>query len=255
MLEARGITFGYKQRPVLREIDLHVRDGEFFSILGINGAGKSTLLKCMLGILRPQKGKVLVDGMDSAGLNRREMAKRVAYVAQQVKDTLRMTVFDAVLMGRRPHITWGVTERDLRVVEEVMESLKMDDLALRFTDELSGGEFQKVVIARALAQQPKVLLLDEPTSNLDLKSQLEVMRIVKDAVRERKIAAVMAIHDVNLALRFSDRFMLLHEGGVLACGDQEVIHPDNIEKTYGVKVSVCQVDGVRMIVPHRIECQ
>ncbi len=249
MLETQGIAFGYKRRPVLREIDILVRGGEFCSVLGNNGAGKSTLLKCMVGILRPQKGKILVDGMDSAKLNRREMAKRVSYVAQQAKDGVRMTVFDVVLMGRRPHITWGVTERDLQVVEEVMESLKMEDLAFRLTDELSGGEFQKVMVARALAQQPRVLLLDEPTSNLDLRNQLEVMETIRNVVKEREIAAVMAIHDVNLALRFSDRFALLHEGSILTCGGQEVINPENIERAYGVQVSVQQMQGVKMIVP------
>lgn len=249
MLKARGIRFAYGRHPVLKGVDLQLESGELCSILGNNGAGKSTLLKCLVGILRQQEGAVLVDGNDAAGLKRMEMARRMAYVAQRGEGAARLTVFDTVLMGRRPHIAWGVTERDLCVVEEIMEAMGLGGFALRYIDELSGGEFQKVVIARALAQEPRVLLLDEPTSNLDLKNQVEVMRTVKRAVEERGIAALMAIHDINLALRFSDRFILLENGSVLACGCQEVIHPENIERTYGVKVSMERVGGRNMIVP------
>lgn len=249
MLRAQGIRFGYGRQPVLMGIDLNVESGELCSILGNNGAGKSTLLKCLVGILHQQGGAVLVDGDDAADLKRMEMARRMAYVAQRGDGAARLTVFDTVLMGRRPHITWGVTKRDLSVVQETMEAMGLGGFALRYIDELSGGEFQKVVIARALAQEPRVLLLDEPTSNLDLRNQLEVMRTVKRAVEERGIAAVMAIHDINLALRFSDRFILLEGGNVLACGGHEVIRPENIERTYGVRVSMERVDGYNMIVP------
>ncbi len=249
MLEVEGLGFAYGKRPVLENVCFRAAAGELCSILGNNGAGKSTMLKCLVGILSPQRGSVLVKGDDAVSLSRKEVALRMAYVAQRGDAPPGMTVFDAVLMGRRPHITWGVTGHDLRVVEEVMDSLQLEGLALRYLDELSGGELQKVVMARALAQEPAVLLLDEPTSNLDLKNQLEVMRTVKRAVGERGIAAVMAIHDINLALRFSDRFMLLEGGSILACGGSEVIQPESIARTYGIRVSIERVDGRRMVIP------
>ncbi len=249
MLRVEDIRFAYGRKPVLMGIDLSVEGGELCSILGNNGAGKSTLLKCLVGVLRQQEGRVWMNGDDAASLKRMEIARRMAYVAQRAGGAARLTVFDTVLMGRRPHITWGVSERDLCVVQEIMEALGLEEFALRYTGELSGGEFQKVMIARALAQEPRVLLLDEPTSNLDLKNQLEVMKTVKRAVEERGIAALMAIHDINLALRFSDRFVLLERGSVLACGGSEVIHPENIERTYGVKVGMERVGAHWLIVP------
>ncbi len=249
MLQAQGISFAYDRRPVLNGLDFRVGAGELCSILGNNGAGKSTLLKCLVGILRVQAGEIILGGEEIRNLHRREMARRMAYVAQRGGGDERLTVFDVVLMGRRPHITWGVSDRDLEVVEEIMADLELQELALRYVDELSGGEFQKVVIARALAQEPGLLLLDEPTSNLDLKNQLEVMGTVKRMVDERGIAALMAIHDINLALRFSDRFILIAGGNILAYGGLEVINPENIELTYGVKVCIERVDGRDMVIP------
>lgn len=249
MLRAEGIRFGYKKKPVLEGIDLHVDSGELCSVLGNNGAGKSTLLKCLLGVLCPGDGVILIDGDDSGSLNRRETARRMAYVAQQGDRTAGMTVFDAVLMGRRPHITWGVTDHDLDIAQDIIEALGLRDLALRYIDELSGGEAQKVMIARALAQEPGILLLDEPTSNLDMKNQIDVMRTVRQAVEERDIAAIIAIHDINLALRFSDKFLLLEGGSVLAYGGREVINAENIERTYGVEVSTESIDDRMLIVP------
>ncbi len=249
MLQASQVCFSYNDHPVLADIDLHLRGGELCAILGNNGAGKSTLIKCLLGILHPQHGTVIVGDTDGAQLSRREMARRVAYVSQRGDGGERLTVFDIVLMGRRPHITWAVTDHDLHVVESIMRSLDLERFALRHLDELSGGEAQKVVMARALAQEPRVLLLDEPTSNLDLRNQLDVMRAVKHAVKERGIAALMAVHDVTLALRFADRFMLLKGGHILACGGPEVITAKNLEETYGVPVSVQQADGHKLVVP------
>ncbi len=249
MLHAEGIRFGYNRKPVLKNIDFDVAGGDLCAVLGNNGAGKSTLLRCLMGILRPQAGAILVNGDETTVLRSKEKARRMAFMAQQIYMGTRLTVFDSVLMGRRPHITWAISERDLEVVQGVMETLELEELALRYMDELSGGELQKVVIARALAQEPQVLLLDEPTSNLDLKNQLEVMGTVKRMVEQRGITAIMAIHDINLALRFSNKFILLEKGTILACGGQEVIHPENIEKTYGVKVCVERRGGRMMVVP------
>jgi len=249
MLSVDGIRFAYNAKPVLDGVSFDVARGELCSILGNNGAGKSTMLKCLLGILQPQEGSVLIEEEDVKRLSRMEMARRMGYVAQRESTSARLTVFDAVLMGRRPHINWGAGKKDLEVVQEVMESLELEDLSLRYLDQLSGGELQKVVIARALAQEPGIMLLDEPTSNLDLRNQLEVMETVKKAVAERGIAALMAIHDVNLALRFSHKFMLLKDGVIFACGGAEVITPESMVKVYGVRVEVESLGDRKIVIP------
>ncbi|MBC7246908.1 MAG: ABC transporter ATP-binding protein [Actinobacteria bacterium] len=249
MLTVDGIAFSYGTRPVLESVSIDVKRGEICSILGNNGAGKTTLLKCILGILRPRSGVVLLAGEDTSRLARMEVARRMGYVAQRDGGGRRLTVFDAVLMGRRPHIGWGTGAGDLKVVEEVLGALNLEDLALRYLDELSGGEQQKVMLARALAQEPGILLLDEPTSNLDLRNQFEVMETLGRVVAERGIAALMAIHDVNLALRFSHKFILLRGGSVFACGGPEIIDEESMEKVYGVKVEVETRGDTRMVVP------
>lgn len=215
MLTVNGIHFAYNHKPVLKEVSFHVGPGELCAILGNNGAEKSTLLKCLLGLLEPSRGTIRINGEDASCLTRMDMARRIGYVSQKESASSRLTVFDAVLMGRRPHINWGAGERDLEVVLEVIESLALEDLSMRYLDRLSGGELQKVFIARALAQEPGIMLLDEPTSNLDFRNQLEVMETVDSAISERNISALMAIHDVNLALRFSDKFVLLKDGVIL----------------------------------------
>lgn len=249
MLAVDGISFSYDGKPVLDSVSFEVERGEVCSILGNNGAGKTTLLKCLLGILRPRRGTVLVAGEKAARLSRVEMARRMGYVAQRESGGARLAVFDAVLMGRRPHIGWGASAKDLEVAGSVIESLGLEELSLRYLDELSGGELQKVLIARALAQEPGILLLDEPTSNLDLRNQLEVMDTVKAAVDTRGIAALMAIHDVNLALRFSQKFILLKGGAVFSCGGPEVITSGNMQEVYGVRVDIETLGEGRVVIP------
>lgn len=249
MLSVDGVSFRYDHMPVLESISFRIEKGELCAILGNNGAGKSTLLKCLLGILRPQKGTVLVSGHDVARLSRMEKARHMSYVAQRETGGSRVTVFDTVLMGRRPHIGLGAGPEDLNVVQDVIETLGLEGLSLRCVDELSGGELQKVLIARALAQEPGIMLLDEPTSNLDLKNQLEVMETVRRAVARGDIAALMAIHDVNLALRFSHKFMLLRKRSILAFGGSEIIAPETMRKVYGVEVYIETVGGRKIVVP------
>lgn len=249
MLSVSGINFAYNHQPVLKGVSFSVGRGELCSILGNNGAGKSTLLKCLLGILEPADGTVLIERDDASQLSRMDMARRIGYVAQKESVNSRLTVFDAVLMGRRPHITWGAAKRDLEVVREVIESLGLEDLSMRYLDKLSGGELQKVFIARAIAQEPGIMLLDEPTSNLDFRNQLEVMETVDGAVTHRGISALMAIHDVNLALRFSDKFILLKDGVILDCGGIEVVNPQTMEAVYGVKVEIEVRGGRRIVIP------
>jgi len=184
ILSVRGLKFRYPSRPVFENIDFSVMKGDCLAVLGTNGAGKSTLLKCLNRILQPQSGVVCILEEEVFKLSLTELAQRVGYVAQK-HESPRNTVFDAVLLGRKPYIKWDVTDRDLEVTNQVLKLLELEEYSLRYLDELSGGELQKVVIARALAQEPDLLLFDEPTSNLDLKNQLEVINLIKKVVNAR----------------------------------------------------------------------
>jgi len=248
ILSVDGVEFAYRSRKVLNNIKFEVKRGEVVSILGVNGAGKSTLLKCINKILKPKRGTILIDNFDIRQLDNLELAKKVGYVPQRAEGNY-MTVFDAVLLGRKPHIKWEVSDRDIEITHKVLKLLNLEDYALRYTNELSGGELQKVIIARALVQEPQILLLDEPTNNLDLKNQLEVMRIIRDISKSQNIASIVVMHDLNLALRYSDKFIMLKDGVIYAEGGKEIINPENIRAVYGVDAYIENVKGIPVVVP------
>lgn len=248
ILSVDEVRFLYRNHEVLTEIAFTIKSGEIVAILGPNGVGKTTLLKCLNRILRPKGGSILLDGKQLVTLDMMEIARLVGYVPQRV-ETGRLTAFDAVLLGRRPHIGWDTTEKDLKIVDAIFRRLSMEHLRLVYIDEMSGGELQKVAIARALVQEPKVLLLDEPTSNLDMKNQVNILSIITQIVREHHIAAVMTMHDLNQALRYADRFIFLKNGTVHMHGNQEVVTPQMIEEVYGLPVIIGELGGVRCVVP------
>lgn len=242
------LEFWYSSRQILDSVNFGLEKGHFLAVLGNNGAGKSTLLKSLNRILKPRQGTILISGRNLDDLSRLEIAQQIAYVSQRYESS-RLTVFDAVLLGRKPYIKWEATAQDLHLVQAVLERVGLQDLALRYLDEMSGGELQKVVIARALVQEPDVLLLDEPTSNLDLKNQLEVLQTVWEIARERSLAVIAVMHDLNLALRFADRFLLLKDRKVFATGGLEVMTEENIAAVYGVPVKVARVHNRSIVVP------
>lgn len=252
ILSVKKMAFSYPSREVLNSVSFGITEGKCIGILGTNGTGKSTLLKCIDRILKPQGGVVYVGGEDIRQMPDKELAQKIGYVAQHQQQT-RCTVFDSVLLGRKPYIKWDVSDHDIEVVEHILHTFNLSDYAMRYTDELSGGELQKVVIARALAQQPKVLLLDEPTSNLDLKNQLDVIDTIKEIVETQMISAVVTMHDLNLALRFADNFLLLKDGEVYAAGGNEVISPENIKAVYDVDVAIQNCYGTPVVVPIKPE--
>lgn len=248
ILSVEGLAFKYPSRSVIKDINFSISKGDFLAVLGINGAGKSTLLKCINRVLKPHAGAVYIKDDEAFKLSRRELAKKIGYVAQR-NETIRSTVFDAVLLGRKPYIQWEASQNDLEITQEALKALELEEYALRYLNELSGGEQQKVVIARALAQKPELLLLDEPTSSLDLKNQLEVAKIIKKVVCEQQIAAVVSMHDLNLAIRFADKFLLLKNGEVFAVGGIEVMTPENIGSVYSVQVKINKIEGVPIVIP------
>ena len=244
MIETRGLRFSYNGREVLRGIDFRAGSGEFVAILGPNGAGKSTFVKCLAGILRC--GGVRILGRPVGDYPHRELARTVAYVPQRAERSF-MTVFDTVLLGRRPYMGLTPGRRDLEAVEAALKRLGIEHLALKRTNEISGGELQKVGIARALAQETEILIMDEPTNNLDLKSQLEVMKLAREF--SEKGLSIVVMHDVNLALRFAKRFVFMKNGKIVADGGREILRPSLFREVYGVDVAIEEVRGIPLVVP------
>lgn len=248
MLKVENLQFHYQGGPrVLKKINFSLGDGEFLAILGNNGAGKSTMLKCFNHIITPDAGEVLLNGENLLKMSAKEVARRIAFVAQNVPDT-QMTVHDMVMLGRRPYMSWAFTERDHQIVHEAMNRLKVSELRGRFLNRLSGGERQKVMLARALAQEPKLLLLDEPTSSLDLKNQYQVLQVVKDICHETGISAIVVIHDLNLALRFCDRFLLMQQGEVYRYGDAGILDREAIWNVYGMHGEVVSAGNQKVVI-------
>ncbi|MFW6041121.1 MAG: ABC transporter ATP-binding protein [Thermoplasmatota archaeon] len=247
-LEIAGLKFSYNSHPVLEDVNFKIKKGEMLTIIGPNASGKTTLLKCINNILKPQKGSVIIDDRSINGLTMREIAKKIGHVPQSGTESFPTTVFDIVLMGRKPHGGWKPSDKDIEMVSKTIEKLGLEEIAMRNIGEISGGQKQKVLIARAVAQNPEILLLDEPTSSLDLKHQLEVLDVVKKQTING-ISVIMTMHDLNLAARYSSKILMLCNGKIFAAGDVEVLNSKNIESVFGVKVDIIERSGRPMIVP------
>ena len=251
MLEVKDLSFAYSKngRRILDGVSFHLEQGQFMAVLGNNGAGKSTLIKCIDRINPVSGGSVLIDGERVGAMQRRQLAQSVAYVPQNTQPAHTM-VFDAVLLGRKPYIKWGVTAEDERIVAETLEMLNLKQLESRYLDELSGGELQKTMLARALVQQPKYLLLDEPTSSLDPNNQHEMLHVIRDIAQEKNIGVAIVIHDLNLAMRHCDRFLFIKDAKVFSFGGVETVTPETIETVYDLRVDIIEHKGIRVIVPY-----
>jgi iron complex transport system ATP-binding protein len=248
MLQVEGLYFRYNSHPVLSAMSFAVEAGELLAILGPNGVGKTTLLKCINAIHKPAGGAVFLEGYNVLRLRPTEIAANIGYVAQK-SETSRFTVFDAVLMGRMPHVRWKIGDHDLKIVDAALRRLGLEPLQLRYIDQLSGGELQKVAIARALVQEPRILLLDEPTSSLDLRNQIAILSMLRRVVDEHGMAGVMTMHDLNTALRFAHKFLLLKDGAVFAAGRVEEITSDMVQEVYGLPVDIHTIGGYPIVVP------
>lgn len=242
------VEFRYNGHAGLEDITFNVSEGEVLAILGPNGVGKTTLLRCINGILKPKGGAVTVENENVVKMDARSVARRIGYVAQQQTGG-RMTAFDAILMGRRPHIRFSASARDLRLVDAIIDRLGLRHLAMRHIDCMSGGELQKVAVGRALVQEPKVLLLDEPTASLDLKNQVEILKLIRQAVKTHDICAVMTLHDLSAALRFADKCLFIMNGAIHAAVGPEQVTAPMIEQVYGINVELHHHNGHPVIIP------
>ncbi len=250
MVKVNNISYAYNRKAgnVLNDVSFTMEQGESLAILGNNGAGKSTLLKCIDKIYPANGGTVYVDDVDVFKLTGSELAQNIAFVPQNV-DPINMTVFDAVLLGRKPYIKWDATREDRQIASDIIHQMGLDEFILRNVSELSGGEAQKVTLARALAQEPKLLLLDEPTSNLDPYNQHEVMQTVRNIARQHNICVMIVIHDLNLAVRYCDKFLFLKDTTIYSHGGHECITAETIEDVYGIHVHIIDHMNVPVIVP------
>lgn len=247
MLEIKGLNFSYEaDKPVLRGVDLNLENGQVGILLGRNGAGKSTLLKIITGVLKPSAGSVLFDGQDLLAMTRRQRASLVAYVPQQI-DFGDLTVYQTVLTGRVSYYGFKPSKSDLDVVDRVIGETDLADVSCRNVQELSGGEQQKVAIARALAQEPKVLVFDEPTGNLDIANELLIIREARKIAHKKNITVFSSIHDLNQAMVFGDRFFFMRDGTISCSGSSEVFSTQVIKDVYGVEATLVEDRGDRFI--------
>lgn len=240
LLRVESLDAGYNGKAVIKNVSFDADTGDFIGMVGPNACGKTTLLKALSGILRPMKGIVKVRGKNINDMGKKDMAQRIAFVPQLMQPTSGFTVEDTVLLGRTPYIARFSfeTEKDFRVASHAIEELKIEDLIEKPVTSLSGGEFQRVAIARALAQEPKILLLDEPTSHLDFRFQLKVLRVLRRLREDRLIIATF--HDLTLASRFCRKLMLINsKGEVVAFGrGDHVLTNDNLRQAFRVKLEV-----------------
>lgn len=244
-----GLCQRYGKTPVFDDISFDLPEGAFLALLGPNGTGKTTLLKSIGMLLSPKKGRCLLDGEDLSAMTPAQRAQKVAYLPQSTHAPFPMQVMEAVMMGRFPYTSFAPKREDREEAAQALDRLGLSALAFRDLSRLSGGERQQVFLARALVQKPRLLLLDEPTSNLDLKNQLQTMALVRDLCRDQGLTAVAAIHDLNLAAMFCTHFLMLHGGALFAWGGEEVITPENIRAVYGVEIKLASCDGRPYIMP------
>lgn len=251
-LKLEDVRVDYDKYRAVDGVSFGLGPGEVVGLVGPNGSGKSTLIKAVAGIVRLSSGRIGLDGRDVRDMSLAELARQIGYVPQSVPVIYHSTVVDAVLLGRKPYIRWGVSRGDIAIVRNAMAAMGIEGLAGKQMGQLSGGERQKVIIARALAQEPGMFLFDEPTNNLDLKHQVEVMEMARTLADERGTPALVALHDLNLAFTYSDRVVMLAKGRVHASGiPGDVLTADNIRDVYGVKVTVHDLGQGRFIVPAR----
>lgn len=243
MIDVRKLNFSYSaEKNILKEFSVSFTQGRVTSVLGRNGSGKSTLLKNINGILRPDSGAIYINSEDIREMSAKEIARQIGFLSQR-SEGIDATVMDAVMTGRRPHINFALSSTDRELTSRTIKQMGLEELACRKTTEISGGELQKVVIARALVQEPKILLLDEPVNHLDMVNQLEVLGLIREITLERELTTAVVMHDINTAIRFSDELIFMKEGSVLhKCADGEITS-EIIKDTFGLEAEIVSANG------------
>ena len=248
MLNVENLNFRYSKfsRPVLNGASLELKPGEVGVLLGKNGSGKTTLFKNILGINKPGSGKILFEGENLLKMSRKERARRIAYVPQHIHFG-DLTVFDSVLMGRVSYFGLKASREDYEAVEQILQDMELTDFAHRSAEALSGGEKQKIAIARAMAQHPKLMIFDEPTGNLDIANEQLIIREAKKLAKEKNISILTSLHDLNQALTFGDRFFFIKEGTIQYAGGKEMFTPEILKEIFDVDVRICEIEGQTVI--------
>lgn len=249
MLEIKDITFRYSRRAplILDNINFTLEKGEIGILLGKNGSGKTTLFKNILGIEKPESGSISYDGKDLLRLSRRERAGYIAYVPQDIQFG-DLTVYDTVLMGRMAYFGLRAGKEDEKITEEVLNDMGLTELASRNANELSGGERQKIAIARALVQEPKLLIFDEPTGNLDIANEQLILKEAKKVAKEKGIGILTSLHDLNQALDMGTKFFFIKEGKIIYSGGSEIVTKEVIKEIFNADVEIIEHDGRSIII-------
>ena len=248
MLKVNDLSFGYSKngKLVLNGASLELKQGEIGILLGKNGSGKTTLFKNILGIEKPQSGSIHFDGENLLKMNRRERARRIAYVPQHIHFG-DLSVLDSVLMGRVSYFGMKASLEDYVAVEKILEDMGLADFASRSAEALSGGEKQKIAIARAMAQEPKLMVFDEPTGNLDIANEQLIIQEAKKLAREKNISILSSLHDLNQALYFGDKFFFLKNGTVKYAGGKEIVTEEVIKDIFDIDVKIVQLNNQKVI--------
>lgn len=248
MLKCENLTFRYSKRGpfVLSGVNLELEQGEIGILLGKNGSGKTTLFKNILGILSPSEGEIQFDGENLKTLSRRERARRIAYVPQDIHFGA-LSVFDSILMGRVSYFGMKAGQEDYLAAEQILRDMHLEDYAQRNVEELSGGERQKIAIARAMAQEPKLMVFDEPTGNLDIANEQLIIEEAKKLAKEKNISIFSSLHDLNQAMAFGDRFFFLKDGVVKYTGGKEIVNRDVIKDIFDIDVKIVDIENRKVI--------
>lgn len=248
-LQIKNLSFGYKKNQmILNNINLEIKQGEILGILGPNGTGKTTFIKCINNIHKPNEGRILYDGNNIMNLSQLNIAKIIAYVPQYTNNFFPMNVIDTVMMGRMPYVKKNYSDEDKEIVFSIIKKMNLEKFAFRNIKEMSGGERQRVFIARAMAQQPKIIILDEPTSSLDLYNQLFILHTITKLAKENNITIIMTIHDLNLASMFCDNILMLKDAHIFAHGKPEgILTAENIYEMYKVRTEITTPENYKHI--------